>query len=74
MKRNTPTDQIIKKSSLIESEDTETISSTPPSQIPIVATQRRRDVPSAGGRRGKSEGKKRVQFSDSMLELAPADN
>ncbi len=73
VKRNSP-DQQVKKSSVIESEEAETVSSTPPSQIPLVSTQRRRDVPNTGGRRGKSEGKKRVQFSDNMLELATIDN
>ena len=56
-----------KKSSILESEEAETVASTPPSQIPLTSgdtttttTQRRRDLPSAGARRGKSEGKKRV--------------
>jgi hypothetical protein len=60
VKRNNFTDLALKKSSVIESEEAETAASTPPTQIPLVATQRRRDVPASGGRRGKSEGKKRV--------------
>ena len=39
VKRNT------KKSSMIESEELETLASTPPSQAPLSSTQRRRDLP-----------------------------
>lgn len=62
----------LKNPSMVESEEgADTLSSTPPSQIPVSQTNRRRDLPSNGGRRGKSEGKKQVKFIDSMIESAP---
>ena len=54
---------------MIESEEAETMSSTPPSQVPLTQTKRRRDLPTLNGqRRGKSEGKKQVKFSDAIFE------